>query len=109
MPTPIGRRSIRALLFDIDNRLLLIRRTKPDQPPYWTTPGGGVEPDDPSHEATPHRELIEELGARIIVGPQVFLASQRRGDAINVQHLHVCRVLSVDPALRCGPEYTDPT
>jgi 8-oxo-dGTP pyrophosphatase MutT (NUDIX family) len=105
---PIGRRSIRAILFDDHDRLLLIRRTKPDRPPYWTTSGGGVEPDDPSHEATLHRELMEELGARIVIGPQVFLASMPYHDVIDVQHFHVCRVLSVDSALRNGPEYSDP-
>jgi hypothetical protein len=39
----IGRRSARAILFDDAGRLLLIKRTKPGQAPYWTTPGGGIE------------------------------------------------------------------
>jgi 8-oxo-dGTP pyrophosphatase MutT (NUDIX family) len=95
------------VLFD-DDRLLLIRRTKPDQPPYWTTAGGGVEPDDPSRESALQRELLEELGARIVVGPQVFLTSVQNGDGVDIQHFFVCRVISVDPSLRTGPEHTDP-
>jgi ADP-ribose pyrophosphatase YjhB (NUDIX family) len=49
-------------LIDDDGRLLLIKRTKPGQAPYWTTPGGGVEDTDESVEAALQRELAEELG-----------------------------------------------
>ena len=40
-------------------RLVLIRRTRPGQAPYWTTAGGGVEDSDESAEAALHRELRE--------------------------------------------------
>jgi 8-oxo-dGTP pyrophosphatase MutT (NUDIX family) len=103
-----GRRSVRAVLFDDRDRLLLIRRTKPDQPPYWTTAGGGVEPGDASREAALRRELLEELGARIVIGPQVCLLRVPNGGRTDIQHFFVCRVLGVDPSLRSGPEYTDP-
>lgn len=99
---------MRAVLFDDQDRLLLIRRTKPDRPVYWTTAGGGVEPDDPSRESALRRELLEELGARIVVGQQVFLASAPNGARIDIQHFFLCRVVSVDPALGSGPEYADP-
>lgn len=105
---PIGRRSVRAVLVDDQDRFLLIRRMKPDQPPYWTTAGGGVKPDDPSRESALHRELLEELGARIVIGPHVFLASADNGDAVDIQHFFLCRVIRVDPLLRTGPEHTDP-
>jgi 8-oxo-dGTP pyrophosphatase MutT (NUDIX family) len=104
----VGRRSVRAVLFDDQDLLLLIRRTKPGRPVYWTTAGGGVEPDDPSRESALHRELLEELGARIVLGEQVFLASAPNGTPIDIQHFFLCRVISVDPALRYGPESTDP-
>jgi 8-oxo-dGTP pyrophosphatase MutT (NUDIX family) len=96
------------VLFDDHDRLVLIRRTKPDQPPYWTTAGGGVEPDDPSRASALQRELLEELGTRIVVGPQVFLTSTQDGDRIDIQHFFLCRVLSMDPSLRSGPEPADP-
>lgn len=104
----VGRRSVRAVLFDDDHRLLLIRRNKPEHPPYWTTAGSGVEPDDSSREAALQRELLEELGARIVVGPQVFLTSGQNGDEIDIQHFFLCRVISVDPSLRIGQELNDP-
>jgi 8-oxo-dGTP pyrophosphatase MutT (NUDIX family) len=109
VPGVVGRRSVRAVLFDDQGRLLLIRRTKPGQSPYWTTIGGGVEPDDVSRESALRREVLEEVGATIVVGPQVFLTSGPNGDGIDIQHFFLCRVIAVDPTLRSGPELDDPT
>lgn len=63
----VSRRSARALLLDDDGRLVLIKRTKPGQFPYWTTPGGGVEPGESTTGAL-ERELDEELGASASIG-----------------------------------------
>ena len=38
----VERRSARAILIDDEGRLVLIKRSKPDREPYWTTAGGGV-------------------------------------------------------------------
>ena len=57
----VERRSARAILIDGVGRLVLIRRTKPGRPMYWTTAGGGVEDGDSSVEAAMHREIFEEL------------------------------------------------
>jgi ADP-ribose pyrophosphatase YjhB (NUDIX family) len=104
----IVKRAARAILIDDDRRLLLIKRTKHGQEPYWTTPGGGVEPDDPSVEQAMVRELREELGAEISRAQQVFLVSNPAGDAgIAVQHFFVCRLENVDPNRRSGPEFAD--
>ena len=59
----VGRRAVRAILTDDRGRLVLIRRTRPGQPPYWTAPGAGVENGHGSVEAALHRALAEELGA----------------------------------------------
>lgn len=56
-------------MIDDDGRLLLIKRTKPGQAPYWTTPGGGVEDTDESVEAALQRELAEELGVEASAWP----------------------------------------
>jgi ADP-ribose pyrophosphatase YjhB (NUDIX family) len=70
----VGRRAARAILIDEHDRLVLIRRTKPGQAPYWTAPGGGVDATDASVEAALHRELAEELGAEASGAARVFSA-----------------------------------
>ncbi len=61
---PVVKRTARAVLLDGD-------QLDPDQAhqarvdPYWVTPGGGVEPDDTTVVDALHREVYEELGAKI--------------------------------------------
>jgi ADP-ribose pyrophosphatase YjhB (NUDIX family) len=105
----VGRRAARAILVDTDDRLVLIKRTKPNQPPYWTTPGGGVEESDKSVEAALRRELVEELGAEVASASQVFLLSTPSDAGVAVQHFFVARLLSLDETARTGPEYHDPS
>jgi ADP-ribose pyrophosphatase YjhB (NUDIX family) len=104
----IVRHSARAILIDDTERLVTIKRTRPHQPPYWTTPGGGVEPADASREAATARELAEELGAIARIGPQVFLATTPWGEGVQVQHFFLSRLINIDATLRTGPEYDDP-
>ncbi|CAM5631070.1 O-succinylhomoserine sulfhydrylase [Streptomyces glaucescens] len=61
---PVVKRTARAVLLDGDDPIL-IKRTKPGVDPYWVTPGGGVEPGDPTVVHALHREVYEELGAKI--------------------------------------------
>jgi ADP-ribose pyrophosphatase YjhB (NUDIX family) len=69
----VGRQAARAILIDDHGRLVLIKRTKSGQAPYWTAPGGGVDPSDESVDAALHRELAEELGAAASGAARVFL------------------------------------
>lgn len=104
----VERRSARAILIDDEGRLVLLKRSKPGREPYWTTAGGGVEDGDASIEAAMHRELFEELGARAVGASQVFLASFRSATGgLHVQHFFVTRLVSLDLALRTGPEFSD--
>ncbi len=69
--TPIDRHAARVLLFDDDERLLLVRfvyRSKR----WWCAPGGGLE-DGESHEAAARREVAEETGFEVTeLGPWVW-------------------------------------
>lgn len=105
--TVVAKRSARAILLTGDGELLLIKRIKPGQPPYWTAPGGGVENGDESIEAALHRELAEELGARAVGLSQVFLVSSRSDAGVSVQHFFVAKLLGLDESARTGPEFDD--
>ena len=105
----LRRRAARAILIDSESRLVLIRRTRPGMPVYWTTPGGGVEPQDGSVEAALHRELREEIGATADLAGQVLLTSAVDERDVWVQHFLLARLTSLDLSIRDGPEFTDPT
>jgi 8-oxo-dGTP pyrophosphatase MutT (NUDIX family) len=109
---PVVKRTARAILLDSDE-LLLIKRTKPDEPPYWITPGGGVEPEDATVVDALHREVDEELGAKItdVVPAFVDTVEHLHNDGtlgVKVQHFFVCRLESMDPGRRHGPEVDEP-
>ncbi|TDU05296.1 NUDIX domain-containing protein [Streptomyces sp. 846.5] len=127
MPRPVVKRTARAILLDGDLQnpeLVLIKRTKPGRPPYWVTPGGGVEPTDPTVVDALHRELSEEIGGKagnvvpafvdtvsIALHDAVPGTSAGDGvpkDAVKVQHFFACRVESIDLSQRHGPEVDEP-
>ncbi len=71
------RHIARALVFDPDDRLLLIayqsvRDRAPDGTPkvFWFMPGGGLEAGE-SHVEACRRELSEEIGREAEIGPQI--------------------------------------
>jgi ADP-ribose pyrophosphatase YjhB (NUDIX family) len=105
----ITRRAARAILIDDRGHLLLLKRTKPGQPPYWTTAGGGVDDTDESVESALHRELAEELGAKAAGAHRVFLVSTPFDGGIAVHHVFVARLVELDESARTGPELADPS
>lgn len=116
---PVVKRTARAILLAPgDGRgrpaeLILIKRTKPGQEPYWITPGGGVEPDvDRTVVDALHREVAEELGAEITDVVPAFVDTvsdpEETPGGVKVQHFFVCRLVSLNPRLRHGPEVEEP-
>ncbi|MER0241153.1 NUDIX hydrolase [Streptomyces sp. HSW2009] len=124
---PVVKRTARAILLDGDlatdatPQLVLIKRTKPGEAPYWITPGGGVEPDDPTVVDALHREMDEELGAEVTDVVPAFVDTvpidARRDDlagrpvpdqGVKVQHFFACRLASMDLTRRHGPEVEEP-
>ena len=104
----VARRSARAILIDDDGNLVVIRRTKPDVPVYWTTAGGGVEDTDASVEDAMRREIFEELGATAAAASRVFLASTPSESGVKIQYFFLARLTSLDVSVRNGPEIADP-
>lgn len=104
----IVKQSARALLFNSEQRLVLMKRTKPGQEPYWVSVGGGLEPEDDSTEVALHREVFEELSGKIDGVHQVLLITDDLPQGIGLQHIFVARLVSMDPSRRTGPEFIDP-
>jgi 8-oxo-dGTP pyrophosphatase MutT (NUDIX family) len=125
---PVVKRTARAILLDAPAEavqavtsgraqapagIVFIKRTKPGLPPYWITPGGGVEPTDATVVDALHREIAEELGGRVTDVVPAFVdtvPAPRPGfpEGVKIQHFFVCRLESMDPALRHGPEVEEP-
>jgi 8-oxo-dGTP pyrophosphatase MutT (NUDIX family) len=65
------RPTVRVLLVDGSDRVLLFRMHPTDRPAFWAPPGGGVEPGE-SDEQAAVRELREETGwPDPMVGPLI--------------------------------------
>lgn len=106
--TPLNQR-VRAILLTDDNRLLFIKRVKPQNPgAYWVAPGGGVEDEDNSLLEALDRELDEELGADYEVIEHGFVIHHHKADKNLEEHFYVCRLHDYDLSLRHGPEFDDP-
>ncbi|MGA4541225.1 NUDIX domain-containing protein [Uniformispora flossi] len=105
----VVKKTARAILLDDEDRLVLIKRTKPGRTPYWITPGGGVEDGDTTVVAGLRREVLEELGGKLASCVPAFVDTvPEPGGGVKVQHFFACRLESVDPSLRHGPEVDEP-
>jgi 8-oxo-dGTP diphosphatase len=70
MPEPRLRLSVRAILLDPGDRILLARHVIVEPSPLvvWAAPGGGVEPGETQLDAL-RRELLEETGLALTTDP----------------------------------------
>jgi 8-oxo-dGTP pyrophosphatase MutT (NUDIX family) len=69
---PTLRPTARVLLVDEDERVLLFRgESDADGSGFWFATGGGIEPGETSQQAAV-REVLEETGQRIELGPEVW-------------------------------------
>jgi ADP-ribose pyrophosphatase YjhB (NUDIX family) len=117
MTTPAGpgsphqhpRVRVRAVLLTGRGSIIVLRRHRSGRAPYRVLPGGAVEATDPSIQAALARELREELGAQAVIGPRLATITAAMHDATTaIQHLHLARLVTLDPAQATAPEYTDP-
>lgn len=104
---PLRSTRVRAILLTADGKLLFIKRVKPNSPPYWVAPGGGVEADETLLE-TLDRELREELGATVEVIERAFVLRHQKAGKDLEEHFFICKLVDYDLSLRHGPEFDDP-
>jgi ADP-ribose pyrophosphatase YjhB (NUDIX family) len=71
---PIARAAARVLLLDDADRALLIAHLPGPDRTVWTAPGGGLDPGE-AHEQAATRELREEVGIEVPLGPWVWSRS----------------------------------
>ena len=100
------RVSVRALLLDDDNQLIVFRRFVEGRGVYYSTPGGKIEPGEDDETAL-RRELFEELGAT--AGELRYLFEASATERYPTAHrFYAARLVSMDIALRTGAEFSNP-
>jgi 8-oxo-dGTP diphosphatase len=88
MPSVNPRHSVRAILLDEEDRVLLCRHAIPKpagEVVVWAAPGGGVEPGEPPLTAL-RRELREEVGLAIDTAPPHVWHQEVRGSGYAAGH-----------------------
>ena len=68
----------------------------------WEFPGGKCEPGE-SHTACVKREILEELGTGVRVGPEIFFVEHAYPERIVELHFFACE-LTADPTPLLGQE-----
>lgn len=95
---------VRAVLVTPAQEVLVIRRERPNIPPYWVLPGGHVESADAGLEAALHRELAEEIAGTAEIHSLILVidgTSER-------QYFYLGRIRTWSFIDRSGPEFTEP-
>ncbi len=84
--------AVGGIVFDPDGRVLIVQRGKPPGEGLWSVPGGRLEPGE-SIEAAIAREVLEETGLHVEVGPHAETL-ERVGETYHyIIHDHIARVL----------------
>jgi len=84
--------AVGAIVFDDAGSVLVIRRGKPPGEGQWTVPGGHLEPGETIARGVA-REVAEETGLVVEVGPLVEVVERIGDDYHFIIHDHIARVV----------------
>lgn len=100
----VPRVAVGAIIVDNVGRVLLVQRWRPPGEGLWTVPGGRVEHGE-TLEAALVREVREETGLDVSVGPLAEVVERMGADYHFVILDYACRVLG--GTLRAGDDARD--
>jgi 8-oxo-dGTP diphosphatase len=101
--TDVPRLIVTAAVIERDGSFLVTRRMKGTHlAGFWEFPGGKCE-DGESHQACLAREMLEELDARVTVGPEILETSHTYPERIVELHFFAC-ALEREPRPMLGQE-----
>jgi 8-oxo-dGTP diphosphatase len=99
----IPRLVVTAAVIERNGAFLVTRRTKGAHlEGHWEFPGGKCEPGE-SHTACVKREILEELGTGVRVGPEIFFVEHAYPERIVELHFFACE-LTAKPTPLLGQE-----
>jgi 8-oxo-dGTP diphosphatase len=96
---PVPRIVVTAAVIERDDAFLVTRRLKGVHlEGFWEFPGGKCEPGE-SHTACIEREILEELGTGVRVGPEIFAVEHAYAERVVELHFFACELAGQEQPL----------
>ncbi len=98
-PTQAGREplDVAVAVIEQDGKVLITQRMAGDSfGGFWEFPGGKTRPGEPLEDCLA-REILEELGVGITVGPKLQVVEHRYSERLLRFHCFTCRIVEGEP------------
>ena len=96
---PVPRIVVTAAVIERDDAFLVTRRLEGVHlEGFWEFPGGKCEPGE-SHTACITREILEELGTGVRVGPEIFAVEHGYTERVVELHFFACELTGQPEAI----------